>query len=129
MTLQELSHHVELRKRLAAGMELLESLEAAVCLRNGLPGVRDWVAAAIADAQEEIAQTEAEIARSESAITEFIGTIGDLQTRTVFRLRFLGGLAWRDVAEAIGGRNTEAGVRMICYRHLEASAGKGVEWQ
>lgn len=28
MTLQELSHHVELQKRLAAAMGLLESLEA-----------------------------------------------------------------------------------------------------
>lgn len=120
------SHHVELRKRLAAAMELLESLEA-VQKRDDID-FREW-AASIEDAKEEIAQTEAEIARSESVIAGFIGTIGDLQTRTVFRLRFLGGLAWRKVAEAIGGRNTEAGVRMLCYRHLGAHTGKGVERQ
>lgn len=129
MTKRELFHHVELRKRLAVGMELLASLEAAVYPRDGLPDVREWTAAAIADTKKEIARTEVEITHSESAIIAFIGTIEDLQTRTVFRLRFLGGLAWRDVAEAIGGSNTEAGVRMICYRYLEARAGKGVERQ
>lgn len=120
MTLQELSHHVELRKRLAAGMELLESLETAVCPRDGLPGARDWVSAAIADAKEEIARTETEIARSESEIADFIGTIENLQIRAVFRLRFLGGMVWRDVAAAIGGGNTEGGIQKICYRYLEA---------
>lgn len=135
MTKQELSHHVELRKRLAAGLELLASLEAAAGPKaqrlDGFPrapGVRDQVgdcAAAIADAKTEIARTEAEIARSETAIAAFISTIGDLQTRTIFRLRFLGGMAWKEVATATGGGNTEGSVQKICYRYLEAHARKG----
>lgn len=50
MTKQELSHHVELKKQLAADLELLTSLEAGVGLRvqhlDGMPhasGVRDVV--------------------------------------------------------------------------------------
>ena len=99
MTKQELSRHVGLQKRLAADLELLASLEAAAGpgaqKLDGLPhapGVRERVgdcAVAIADAKEEIARTEAEISRSESAIVAFINTIGDLQVRTIFRLRFL----------------------------------------
>lgn len=133
MTKQELSRHVGLQKRLAADLELLASLEAAAGpgaqKLDGLPhapGVRERVgdcAVAIADAKEEIARTEAEISRSESAIVAFINTIGDLQVRTIFRLRFLSGMTWKDVAVAIGGGNTEAGVRMVCYRYLAAHAG------
>lgn len=134
MTKQELSHHVELRKRLEADLELLASLEAAAGLGaqklDGLPrapGIRDRVgdcAAAIADAKEDIARTEAEIALSESAIVAFISTIGDLQARTIFRLRFLGGMSWKEVATATGGGNTEGSVQKICYRYLEAHAGE-----
>ena len=133
MTKQELSRHVGLQKRLAADLELLASLEAAAGpgaqKLDGLPhapGVRERVgdcAVAIADAKEEIARTEAEVSRSESAIVAFINTIGDLQVRTIFRLRFLSGMTWKDVAVAIGGGNTEAGVRMVCYRYLAAHAG------
>ena len=127
MTKQELSNHVELRKRLAASLELLASLEAAAGpgaqKLDGLPraaGIRDRVgdcASAIADAKEDIA-------RSESAVVAFISTIGDLQTRTIFRLRFLGGMSWKEVATATGGGNTEGSVQKICYRYLEAHAGK-----
>ena len=134
MTKQELSNHVELRKRLAASLELLASLEAAAGpgaqKLDGLPrapGIRDRVgdcASAIADAKEDIARTEAKIARSESAVVAFISTIGDLQARTIFRLRFLGGMSWKEVATATGGGNTEGSVQKICYRDLEAHAGK-----
>lgn len=134
MTKQELSNHVELRKRLAASLELLASLEAAAGpgaqKLDGLPrasGIWDRVgdcASAIADAKEDIARTEAEIARSESAVVAFISTIGDLQARTIFRLRFLGGMSWKEVATATGGGNTEGSVQKICYRYLEVHAGK-----
>ena len=135
MTKQELSHHVELRKRLAASLELLACLETAARpgsqKLDGLPrapGIRDRVgdcAVAIADAKAEIARMEAEIARSESAIVAFISTIGDLQARTIFRLRFLGGMSWKEVAEATGGGNTEGSVQKICYRYLEAMRRNG----
>lgn len=134
MTKQELSHHVELRKRLAASLELLACLEASACpgaqKLDGFPrapGIRDRVgdcAAAIADVKEDIVRTEVEIARSEPAIVAFISTIEDLQARTIFRLRFLGGMSWKEVAAAIGRGNTEAGSRMVCYRYLEAHAEK-----
>lgn len=137
MTKQELSRHVELRKQLAADLELLASLEAAAGpgaqRLDGLPhasGIRDRVgdcAVAIVDAKEEIARTEAEIARSESAILAFIGTIGCLQTRTIFRLRFLSGMPWKEVAAATGGGNTEGSVQKICYRYLEVRAREGAE--
>ena len=128
MTKQELSNHVELRKRLPASLEAAAGPGAQKL--DGLPrapGIRDRVgdcASAIADAKEDVARTEAKIARSESAVVAFISTIGDLQARTIFRLRFLGGMSWKEVATATGGGNTEGSVQKICYRYLEAHAGK-----
>lgn len=128
MTKQELSHHAELRQRLTAAVELLKSLEAAAQPAaqrlDGMPrtpGINDRVgnlAAAIADAKDEISKIESTITKSEKQIMDFINTIDDLQTRMIFRLRFLEGLSWKEVAAIIGGRNTEDGVKSSCYRYM-----------
>lgn len=128
MTLQELSRHLKLRERLARDEEILKSLEAtaypgaqAFTGMPHTPGVSDKVgdlAAEIADMKEQIRLLAAEIAQEEATVTAYINTIKDGQTRMIFRLRFLRCLTWAEVATVIGGRNTEAGVRMACYRYL-----------
>lgn len=127
MTKQELSYHVELKKQLAADLELLTSLEAGAGPRvqhlDGMPHtsiVRDVVgdlAAEIADLKTEISELEAEIARSEFAIINYIGTIKDARTRTIFRLRFIRGMAWKEVAATIGWIS-ESGVKAIYDRYI-----------
>lgn len=127
MTKQELSHHVELKKQLAADLELLASLEAGAGSRvqhlDGMPhasGVRDAVgnlAAEIADLKTEINELEAEIARSEASILAYIATIKDARTRTIFRLRFIRGMAWKEVAATIGWIS-ESGVKDIYDRYI-----------
>ena len=127
MTKQDLSYHVELKKQLAADLELLASLEAAAGPRvqhlDGMPhasGVRDVVgdlAAEIADLKTEIAQLESEIARSEREIVGYITTIKDAQTRMIFRLRFIRGMSWKEVAATIGWIS-ESGVKSIYNRYI-----------
>ena len=127
MTKQELSYHVELKKQLAADLELLTSLEAGAGPRvqhlDGMPHtsiVRDVVgdlAAEIADLKTEISELEAEIARSEFAIINYIGTIKDARTRTIFRLRFIRGMAWKEVAATVGWIS-ESGVKAIYDRYI-----------
>lgn len=130
MTLQELSQHFKLRERLERDEEILESLQAAACpgaqVLTGMPhapGVRDKVgdlAIEIVDMEERIRYLREEIAREEARVTSFIASIENDQTRMVFRLRFLRCLTWGEVAAVIGGRNTESGVKNICYRYLES---------
>lgn len=127
MTKEELSRHVELRKQLAADLELLTSLEVAAGPRvqhlDGMPhapGVRDVVgdlATEIADVKTEISQLEAEIARSEAAIVDYVNSIKDAQTRMIFRLRFIRGMSWKEVAATIGWI-TESGVKSIYNRYI-----------
>lgn len=130
MTLQELSQYFKLRERLARDEEILESLEATACpgaqVLTGMPhtpGVKDKVgdlAVEIADMKERIRFLEEEIAREEVKVSAFITAIENDQTRMIFRLRFLRCLTWGEVAAVIGGRNTEAAVKNMCYRYLES---------
>lgn len=128
MNKEQLIYHAELKKRLAATLELLASLEYAASPAaprlDGMPhtpGFRDHVgelAAEIADVKTEIGRLEAEITRSEDSILVYIATIEDIQIRMIFRLRFIRGMSWKDVAAAVGGGNTEGSVKKVCHRYI-----------
>ena len=49
----------------------------------------------------------------------YICTIPDSLLRQIFTYRFINGLTWYQIAEHIGGGNTEDSVRMTCYRYLK----------
>lgn len=123
MTMQELNHHMGLKKRLATGRELLVSLEAMATPRDGMPhtpGAREKtvdLTDEIADMKTKISELEAEITRSEAGIVEYISTISDAQTSIIFRLRFIGGMLWKEVAAAVGGISA-SGAKAICSRYI-----------
>ncbi|MCD8086475.1 MAG: hypothetical protein LUF28_09200 [Clostridiales bacterium] len=54
-----------------------------------------------------------------SRLERYIADIDDSLTRMIFRLRFVNGLSWRQVAASVGGGHTEDGVRMRVKRYLE----------
>jgi len=58
------------------------------------------------------------IYNSRDEFAAYIGTIEDSQTRMIFRLRYIHGMAWKEVAAAVGGRNTENSVKSVCYRYI-----------
>lgn len=128
MTLQELNRYFRLLEKLGKARELLASLEAAAAPRSpqldGMPhtpGCSDRVgelATEIADMQARVAHLEDEVRWVGVEISRFIDGIPDDQARLVFRLRFLRGLCWGEVAAIIGGGNTEGSVKKICYRYL-----------
>lgn len=134
MTLKELNRHFALRERLSRAKEMLASLRAAACpgaqVLTGMPhapGVSDKVgdlAVEIADMENSINALLSEIAQQEAKINSFVSTIENDQTRMIFRLRFLRCLTWGEVAAVIGGHNTEAGVRMVCYRYLNEASSR-----
>ena len=128
MTLDKLNKHFELIEDRAKAQDMLRSLrEAAYPGATALtgmphaPGIRDKIgdlAAEIADIDARIQFLDTEISASEATILPWIATKRDDQTRLIFRLRFLRGLAWKEVAAVIGGRNTDDSVRQACYRYL-----------
>ncbi len=54
-----------------------------------------------------------------SYIESFVEGIEDSLTRRIFRFRFINGFSWVRTALKIGGDNTAASVKMICYRYLK----------
>jgi len=52
-----------------------------------------------------------QIAREIMRLERFIACIPDSVTRTIFTLRFARGFSWREVAETVGGGNTEHAVK------------------
>lgn len=129
MTFETLRHHWELRQQLEKHEDLLcelrHSAQAANHAPDGMPrtkGVSDKVstlAIAIVDLEERIAHLKKTIAAEEGDISAWISGIDDPLTRQIFRLRFLCGLPWADVAQTVGGRNTTASVKMVCSRYLD----------
>lgn len=137
MTLSELSRYFKLQSRqnrnrimLAALRDKAHTGALGAQVITGMPhapGVRDKVGdliVEIEDVEGEIERLNAELNRAEREIDSYISTIPDLQTRLVFRLRFLRCMTWDEVAESLGGRNTANGVKKICYRYIDAEKAK-----
>lgn len=119
---------------LAALQEKAHTRAIGAQVITGMPhasGVRDKVADLVVDLvveteelEEEIKSVEKEMAQVEREISDYIKTIPDIQTRLIFRLRFLRCMTWDEVATTIGGRNTVSGVKKTCYRYLDAEKEK-----
>lgn len=76
-------------------------------------------AAMVADVEKKLKKklVELEIARSE--IIRYIMNIDDSQTRLIFKLRCLDNMSWNEVADRVGGMNSEYSVKKRFYRYLE----------
>lgn len=129
MSLEELNTYFDIIDRLKQAKEVLKNLENAVCpgaqVLTGMPhasGVKDKLgdlAAEIVDVEARIAYLEKEIDTHKEAVENFVLSIDDIYLRTIFRLRFERGLAWKTVAAVVGGGNTEDNVKAACYRYLK----------
>lgn len=129
MSLEELNTYFDLIDRLEQAKDVLRNLENAVCpgaqVLTGMPhasGVKDKLgdlAAEIVDVEARIKYLETEINKHKEKVEAFVLSIDDIYLRTIFRLRFERGLAWKTVAAVVGGGNTENSVKMACYRYLK----------
>lgn len=62
---------------------------------------------------------EMEIESTLNQVEDFITNLDDSRMRRIIRLRFVENKSWMQVANAIGGGNTEDGVRMMFNRFME----------
>ena len=131
MTLEQLNELFDLREQLRKVQEMrqpfMDAARPGAQVLTGMPhatGARDKVgdlAVEIAHLDTRAEEIQARIADRETAADQFIRCIPDDRTQMVFRLRFMHGMTWAEVAERFGGRNTEGSVRMICYRYFGAA--------
>lgn len=130
MTVKELSQLYHLNRKIELDKERLTELEAqALSLGGGgldgmprTPGYANKIerlVAEIVDTKGIIAAKQAECIFERNRLERYIADIPDALTQNIFALRFINGLTWYQVAESVGGNNTEDSVKKTCYRYLD----------
>lgn len=130
MTVKELSQLYHLNRKIELDKERLAELEAQAAAIGGggldgmprTPGYANKVerlVAEIVDTKGIIAAKQTECIFERNRLERYIADIPDALTQNIFALRFVNGLTWFQVAQAIGGNNTEDSVKKTCYRYLD----------
>lgn len=130
MTLEELNALFDLRAELEELTEIRRSLMDAATKTTtkltGMPhgsGATDklgGLASEIADFDRQIERVSTEIAEKEAVVSAWIDTIPKAKVQLVFRLRFLRGLQWKEIAAVVGTYATESIVKHTVYQFLRA---------
>lgn len=128
MTIQDLSKVRNIKRVIQSKEERLKKLKSTVTntvsnlsLAPG-KGCNDKVgnlSTEIADLKSELLQDLRRSYREKAIIEIVIKNAPDEQLKEIIRLYFIDCLRWKDVANKLGGNNTEDTVRMRCKRYLE----------
>lgn len=62
---------------------------------------------------------ELELLRQTNDVEKFIRSVKDSHIRLIIRLRVIEGMAWNEVADEMGGGNTEDSVKKTFYRYVD----------
>lgn len=62
---------------------------------------------------------EFDLLQKTNEVEEFIASIDDSRMRRIINLRFIENLSWQQVANRIGGGNTESGIKSSFHRFME----------
>lgn len=129
MNINELNNLRYIEKEITLLQERIEELEAEAArvtpILTGLPGKGsggDRIGAVVEQLVEEKEKLEAALQNRQEErrkAMRFINSIADSQLRTIFILRFVAGKSWNEVADYIGGGNTEKSVWVRAYRYLK----------
>ena len=130
MTLRELSQSYHLEKEIEESQQRLKNLKDAV-LRISAPsfeershptgyiqGKIEVLTAEITDLETIILSRQIQCIVEKKRLERYISSIKDSYIRRIFTLRFVDGLTWLQVANKIGGKNSEDGVRKACCRYI-----------
>lgn len=132
MTLKELSQLYWLNREIELNKERLAELESKLELIRSASSFSDVplhggvnvnkierYVEEVVDLQAIISSKQQQCIHERNRLERWIADISDSLLRQIFTLRFINGLSWPQVAAHIGGGNTEAGVKMACYRYLD----------
>ncbi len=132
MTLKELSQLYYLNREIERDTERLEALRARA-LAPGSPNCDgtpkspsfenrlERYVAEIVDLEAIIHARITQCLHERNRLERYIAEIPDSLTRQIFQLRFINGMTWLQIAYSVGGNNTEASVKMTCYRYIKKS--------
>ena len=128
MTRKELSQLYYLQKEIRSDEQRLIDLETtATGITANLSGMpsggrlsdKTAIAAEIADLKGIIQAKRDMCVLHYNQIMRYVATVDDSMLRQVIMLRNLDMLTWRQIAQKIGGGNTEDGIRMAYKRFVD----------
>ena len=136
MTVQELQQLFYLNKLIEHERERLEELRSALSLQSPVltdmpkaPGAKDKIGTIVPDIIDQEAEIEKNLQaymEARDKLTEYINRVPNARIKTILILRFIDQKPWQEVAEVIGGRETEYSVKQACYRYVD---GRSIpEW-
>ncbi len=132
MTVQELQQLFYLEKLIEHERERLDDLRASAGLKSPVlsdmpkaPGIRDKVGdlvPKIVDQEEEINQSIKTYAETKEKLLRYINHVPNARIKMIMILRFIDQKPWQEVADVIGGKETEYSVKKTLYRYLNEEA-------
>lgn len=128
MTLQELQQVFYLEREIEAGIIRLERLRESADVKSPIlsdmpkaPGVHDKlgdIVPQIVDQEAELIEHIRQCEEEKERLRTYIRGVPFSKVRLIMTLRFIDQLSWQEVADAVGGKETEQSVKMTVYRYL-----------
>ena len=129
MTVKELSELAYLEGLIAHEKERLQDLRDQADVKaqviSGMPhgtGAKDRIGEIvpkIADAERELLTNIEEYSQKRERLLRYINRVSNARMKMILILRFVDQKKWMEVAEIIGGKETEYSVKHACYRYVE----------
>ena len=128
MTVKELQQLFYLDKMIKLELDRLEELRASLDLHSpGLsdmpkaPGVRDKIGDVVPEIVDQAKRIEKNIQiyqKKKERLVRYIDSVPFVRVKMIMTLRYVDQKSWQEVADIIGGRETEYSVKKVVYRYL-----------
>lgn len=129
MTIEELNQLHVLNSFIEREKERLDDLRASLELKSPIlsdmpktPGAKDKLGETvpkIVDEEQIILENINQCELLRGRILAYIQSIENLRLRHIMRLRFMDDRSWSEVAEAVGGKETEYSVKNAVYQYVK----------
>ena len=139
MTIGELNQLAYLGKAIEMENERLRALRESVDVKSPIitdmpkaPGARDKLGETvpkIVDQEAEIQESIRRYAALKERAEQFINRTPNPRMKMILVMRFMDQKQWQEIADIIGGKETEYSVKQACYRYVEGRDSSPVPGQ
>jgi hypothetical protein len=129
VTVQELQQLFYLNRLIEREQDKLDDLRSAAGLKSPAfsdmpkaPGAHDKIGELvpkIVDQEREIEKNIQAYTQTRDRLQDYIRKVPNTRIKLILSLRFLDMLPWQEVADTIGGKETEYSVKQACYRYVD----------
>lgn len=137
VTVRELQELFYLDELIRTQQERLDSLRERADVKSPTlsdmprtPGAQDKIGSIvpdIVDKEAELAESIRRYAEMRDRLLDYIDTLPNARIKLIMIKRFINQKTWQEVADEIGGKETEYSVKQACYRFIRGR--NDLDWQ